>query len=93
MSLKSSTSTISVRRAGGVLLITLRIVRRSVERASLWKQMITLVVGRSWSYTTFLHLNDSMIQHDDGDFTIKILITDQKNKRRAFETIKLTLGF
>ena len=49
-SLKSSTSTISCRNFGGVLLTTLVMVRRRTVYASLWKMITTEVVGRSEGY-------------------------------------------
>ena len=49
MVLASSTSTTSLMRAGGDCSSTLYTVRRSVVKSSLWKQMTTLVVGRSWA--------------------------------------------
>lgn len=57
--LKSSTSMISCRQLGGVLLTILCTVRISVENASLWKITTILAVGRSVGYTSFLHLEDN----------------------------------
>ena len=53
LSLKSSTRIISLMRCSGLLFRTLTMVRRSVERASLWKVMITEVGGNCSSSQVF----------------------------------------
>ena len=56
LSLKSSTRIISLMRCSGLLLRTLTMVRRRVERASLWKVMMTEVGGNcSCSQAFALH--------------------------------------
>lgn len=49
-SLKSSIRRISSMRWGGERSKTERTVRYSVDRASLWKQIITVVEGKFWGY-------------------------------------------
>ena len=47
----------------GVLLIKLWTVRRSVDVASLWKQMTTLIVGSEAEYVSafFVHLENENV--------------------------------
>jgi len=55
-SLKSSTTIIPLSSSGGVLLMTLCTVRRRTDRRSLWKQIMTVVVGSLAGYVLCLAL-------------------------------------
>ena len=57
--LASSTRITSLSRWAGVLLMTLWTVRKSADAASLWKHIMTLVVGRALYPPAFaLHLKE-----------------------------------
>ena len=55
-SLKSSTTITPLSRSGGVLLMTLCTVRRRTDSRSLWKQIMTVVVGSLAEYVLCLLL-------------------------------------
>lgn len=60
LSLKSSMRIISSSRRGGVLFITLCTVLNNVDQASLWKQIITLLLGKWMGYFLLLHLKEKI---------------------------------
>jgi hypothetical protein len=59
LSLKSSTRMISLIRCSGLRLSTLTTVLSNVERASLWKVIITLVAGKSVLHFFRRHLEQT----------------------------------
>ena len=72
--LKSSTTMTSASSSGGVLLMTLWMVRSRTESRSLWKQMITDVVGSLAGYVSCLTLH---LRGEDKRITKTICINGE----------------